>query len=83
MSHRLDADLYEQVLHYIDLEHEASPRLASDPPADWPQKGHVAFHDVQMRYRSDLPLVLKGLTFEAQPGEKVSRLGRLSRDPSH
>jgi ATP-binding cassette subfamily C (CFTR/MRP) protein 1 len=65
-----------QVLHYIDLEHEAAPRLKNDPSAEWPQRGHVVFHNVQMRYRPDLPLVLKGLTFEAQPGEKVSWLKR-------
>jgi len=63
--------MYFQVLHYIDLEHEAAARLPTDPPSDWPRQGHVVFKDVQMRYRPDLPLVLKGLTFKAQPGEKV------------
>ncbi|KAH8086808.1 multidrug resistance-associated ABC transporter [Filobasidium floriforme] len=66
----------ERVLHYIDLEHEAAPSLGCDPPSNWPQNGHVIFDNVQMRYRPDLPLVLKGLTFQAQPGEKVGIVGR-------
>jgi len=64
-----------QLLHYVDLDHEAAPHQPQDPPKDWPQRGHVVFRNVEMRYRPELPLVLKGLTFEAQAGEKVSRLG--------
>ncbi|KAG7527800.1 hypothetical protein FFLO_06590 [Filobasidium floriforme] len=71
-----DMNTAERVLHYIDLEREAASCLELDPPAEWPQKGHVVFDNVQMRYRPDLPLVLKGLTFEAQPGEKVGIVGR-------
>jgi ABC-type multidrug transport system fused ATPase/permease subunit len=69
-----DANMSFQVLHYIDLEHEAAPSLGCDPPSNWPQNGHVIFDNVQMRYRPDLPLVLKGLTFQAQPGEKVGHI---------
>jgi len=43
---------------------------------DWPQAGHLQFKNVRLRYREGLPLVLKGLTFEALPGERVGIVGR-------
>lgn len=34
------------------------------------------FKDVELKYRPDLPLVLKGLTFDIRPAEKVGIIGR-------
>ena len=42
----------------------------------WPTQGEVTFEDVALRYRPDLPLVLKGLTFSIKAGEKVGIIGR-------
>jgi len=36
----------------------------------------VDFEDVKLRYRSDLPLVLKDLSFSIKPGEKIGIIGR-------
>lgn len=38
----------------------------------WPEKGEVEFKDYQLRYRENLGLVLKGITFFVNGGEKVS-----------
>lgn len=64
--------------HYRELEAEAEGQLPSDPKPDepWPAAGAVSFENVQLRYRPDLPLVLKGLTFDVKPGEKVGIIGR-------
>lgn len=43
---------------------------------DWPQSGYIHFKDVHMRYRPNLPLVLKGLSVNFYPGEKVGIVGR-------
>ena len=40
-------------------------------PVDWPSKGHIEFDDLCLRYRPGLDLVLRGVNFEVQPGEKV------------
>jgi ATP-binding cassette subfamily C (CFTR/MRP) protein 1 len=66
------------VQHYRELETEAKGQLPSDPKPDepWPTAGAVSFDNVQLRYRPDLPLVLKGLTFDVKPGEKVGIIGR-------
>ena len=67
----------ERVQHYNELQVEAAPNLDTDPKTEWPSRGEVVFKDVEMRYRDDLPLVLKGLNFRINPGEKVSALLRV------
>jgi len=67
----------ERVSEYGKLESEASARIKDkDPSPSWPNTGKVRFENVQMRYRPGLPLVLRGLTFEVQPGQKVGIVGR-------
>ncbi len=39
-------------------------------------KGHIRFEDVSFRYRLDLPLVLKNIHLDIQPGEKIGIVGR-------
>jgi len=46
------------------------------PNADWPAEGNLSFQNVCMRYRPGLPLALKGLTFDAKPGQRVGICGR-------
>ena len=61
----------------MDLETEAPPHLPHDPtPDQWPLQGEVRFEDVALRYRPEMPLVLKGLTFTIRPGEKIGIVGR-------
>ena len=43
----------------------------NDPPPSWPEAGGITFTDVEMAYRPGLPAVLKGVTFDVKPGEKV------------
>ncbi|KAI5100698.1 multidrug resistance-associated protein 5 [Silurus meridionalis] len=69
----------ERIDHYIqNLETEAPQQIrkASAPPTNWPQKGSISYQDVEMRYRPELPLALKGLTFTVHPEEKVGIVGR-------
>lgn len=42
----------------------------------WPVNGEVKFIDYQVRYRENLDLVLKGVTFDIKGGEKVGIVGR-------
>lgn len=43
---------------------------------NWPKNGCVLFDKVEVRYRKDTQLVLKGISFEVAPGEKVGIMGR-------
>nr|XP_031863483.1 uncharacterized protein CI109_001359 [Kwoniella shandongensis]KAA5530555.1 hypothetical protein CI109_001359 [Kwoniella shandongensis] len=63
----------ERIQYYMDLESEAAPSLPSNPTHSqpWPTQGHIKFQDVQLKYRPELPLVLKGVSFTINPGEKI------------
>ena len=67
----------ERVLVYAELPPEGALTTPNDPDPSWPQKGEIAFDNVQMAYRENLPLVLKDVSFSVKPGEKV-RLVTLS-----
>ena len=62
----------ERVLHYCDLPAEGAATTPDDPPMSWPDRGQITFTNVSMAYREGLPLVLKDVSFEVKPGEKVS-----------
>ena len=69
----------ERVMEYGKLRSESSlDTLAPNekPPADWPDKGQITMDNVCFQYSSDLPLVLKDLTFSVQPAEKIGIVGR-------
>lgn len=42
----------------------------------WPTQGAIEFENVELKYRSELPLVLKGISFQIHTGEKVGIIGR-------
>lgn len=49
---------------------------AGTPPSSWPDKGNIVLNDLRMRYRSEAPLVLKGLSMNIKGGERVGVVGR-------
>ncbi|EGZ18266.1 multidrug resistance protein ABC superfamily [Phytophthora sojae] len=70
---------FERIAHYASLDEEGYTRVASNKDslaAEWPRTGAVVFENVSMRYRDDLPLVLKGVSFSVASGEKVGICGR-------
>jgi ATP-binding cassette subfamily C (CFTR/MRP) protein 1 len=72
---------YIQIFYYGDLPREAEPRQLSDPDPTWPTAGEVTFENVGLQYRPDLPLVLKGLSFNVKAGEKVGQSRGQYRSP--
>nr|CAI5818825.1 unnamed protein product [Callosobruchus analis] len=68
----------ERVLQYTKLEKEGPFETlpANKPPLGWPSQGHVMFEKVYLRYAPELDPVLKNLTIEVKPGEKVGIVGR-------
>lgn len=38
----------------------------------WPQRGQIEFRDFGLRHRPELPMVVRGVSFEIHAGEKVS-----------
>lgn len=66
----------ERLVHTANLPLEAAPTLPTDPQKSWPEHGVIKFTNVKMRYREQMPLVLKGLTLDVAAGEKIGIVGR-------
>ncbi len=49
---------------------------AERPPDNWPSSGAIQIRDVQLRYRPELELVLKGVSVDIKGGEMVGVIGR-------
>ena len=50
---------------YTNLQQEAPAIIDSNRPGpDWPHKGSIKFRNVSLRYRPELPLVLRGVSVD-------------------
>ena len=67
----------ERVVEYSKLEEEAPNKIENNrPPANWPDKGRIEFKDYQLRYRTGLDLVIKGISLVIEPNQKIGIVGR-------
>ncbi|CAH7687177.1 hypothetical protein PPACK8108_LOCUS21917, partial [Phakopsora pachyrhizi] len=68
----------ERVIEYTDLKQEGpfETNESSLPPPEWPDKGEIEFNNVECKYREELDLVLKGVSFKTKACEKVGICGR-------
>lgn len=67
----------ERVLGYAALEEEAAAEIPlTKPPSSWPSEGNIEFDEYSMRYRPELPLVLKEVSVTIKGGERVGVVGR-------
>ncbi|KAF9121964.1 hypothetical protein BGW39_010133 [Mortierella sp. 14UC] len=68
----------ERLVHYVENLEQERPveRPENKPPAEWPSEGAISFKNVSMRYRPELPRVLRDISFDIQAGHKVGVVGR-------
>lgn len=67
----------ERISEYIGLPSEAAHVIPStEPKASWPDQGQVSFEHVSFRYKEGGDLVLKDLSFDLKPAEKIGIVGR-------
>lgn len=66
----------ERVEEYADLPQEAPWKNSFEVDPSWPLNGIIVFKDFEVRYRSGLDLVLKGISFACQSQEKIGIVGR-------
>jgi ABC-type multidrug transport system fused ATPase/permease subunit len=67
----------ERVLEYAALPSEAPDVVPNHrPPIAWPAHGAVKFENYSTRYRQGLDLVLKGVSLDIKPREKIGVVGR-------
>lgn len=66
----------ERIVHYAnEVPNEFNPSKPEVLSNDWP-RGEIKFVDYSMRYRPDLPLVLKNINLTISSGEKIGICGR-------
>ena len=77
-SNEMNMNSVERIRHYLQVESEAARHSppGHEPPKDWPQSGRIKVENLTLRYAPDLPTVIRGVTFEVQPGAKVAVVGR-------
>lgn len=70
----LDSNATERIVEYsnIALENQGG----ESAPAAWPARGEVEVNDLVVSYASDLPPVLKGLTFSVTQNQRIGVVGR-------
>ncbi|KAG5674806.1 hypothetical protein PVAND_004754 [Polypedilum vanderplanki] len=66
----------ERIKEYGETKQEAAWENSVVLPTNWPENGNIEFRDFQVRYREGLDLVLRGISFRVNGGEKVGIVGR-------
>nr|KYP54321.1 ABC transporter C family member 8 [Cajanus cajan] len=67
----------ERIKQFINIPAEP-PAIVEDnrPPSSWPSKGRIDLQALEIRYRPNAPLVLKGITCTFKEGSRVGVVGR-------
>ncbi|TYI53567.1 hypothetical protein E1A91_D11G013800v1 [Gossypium mustelinum] len=67
----------ERINQYMYIPSEAPEIIEENrPPYNWPAMGKVDICDLQIRYRLNAPLVLRGISCTFQGGHKIGIVGR-------
>ena len=75
----LETDLVavERCLEYTKIESERPDEVPENKPSsEWPSRGVIKFEAYSTKYRPELDLVLKSISFVVREGEKVGIVGR-------
>ena len=73
-----DMNSVERIVYYAcDLEQEPPHEIPEQkPPTPWPNNGKIVIKEAILKYCSELPHALKGLSMSVEGGEKVGIVGR-------
>ncbi|EGO18443.1 hypothetical protein SERLADRAFT_353365 [Serpula lacrymans var. lacrymans S7.9] len=73
-----DMNAVERIVHYANQAEQEPPHQldACTLSTPWLSEGQVEMKDVVLKYRPELPPVLKGLSMSIKPGEKIGIVGR-------
>ncbi|KAH0448440.1 hypothetical protein IEQ34_022240 [Dendrobium chrysotoxum] len=67
----------ERLNQYMHVASEAPEVIENNRPApNWPAIGRVELQDLQIRYRPDTPLVIRGISCIFEGGDKIGIVGR-------
>nr|UOU03341.1 ATP-binding cassette subfamily C4-1-2 [Brachionus rubens] len=66
----------ERIVEYTKIPGEPLYKGEKKAPINWPTRGEITFENVSLKYDENLPSVLKGISLNIKPGEKVGIVGR-------
>ncbi|CAJ0610332.1 unnamed protein product [Cylicocyclus nassatus] len=66
----------ERIVQYTELESEHDNTQAEEIPKSWPSEGHITITDMSMKYDEDGEYVLKNVSLDIKPKEKIGIVGR-------
>ncbi|KHJ99613.1 ABC transporter, ATP-binding protein [Oesophagostomum dentatum] len=66
----------ERIVQYTELESEHDDTLAQEAPKSWPTEGHIVVSNMYMKYDEDGEYVLKNISLDIKPREKIGIVGR-------
>lgn len=67
----------ERIRQFTTIPSEAAWTIPDCLPSpNWPHNGNIELRELQVRYRSNTPLVLKGISLNIKGGEKIGVVGR-------
>lgn len=61
----------ERILEYCQLEPEKQPKKPKEISQSWPTEGKIVFQNVFYRYFEEAEPVLRHLSFQIKPREKI------------
>lgn len=67
----------ERLQEYLEIEEEPPAEIPeTEPRASWPEHGAIKVNDLSLRYAPELPRVIKNVTFDVEPTNKIGIVGR-------
>jgi ATP-binding cassette subfamily C (CFTR/MRP) protein 4 len=66
----------ERIVEYTEVAQEPLNEGAIPEDDKWPQNGEITLTNVSLSYDENLPDVLKNISLNIKPGEKVGIVGR-------
>ncbi|OAD00859.1 hypothetical protein MUCCIDRAFT_153502 [Mucor lusitanicus CBS 277.49] len=73
----MNMNAIERIHEYLDIEEEPPAHIAATSPRiSWPELGTVQVDNLVIKYAPDAPAVLRNVSFETRPREKIGIVGR-------
>lgn len=73
----MNMNAIERIHEYLDIDQEPPEHIPeTEPRISWPETGTVKVENLVMRYSDDAPAVIRDVSFETKPHEKIGIVGR-------
>ncbi|CAO3607783.1 unnamed protein product [Cunninghamella echinulata] len=79
----MDLNSVERIQEYLLIDQEAPSIIEGRrPPAAWPTTAAIEVKDLEIRYGPELPAVIRGISFDVKPHEKIAVVGKTASGKS-